>query len=141
MRTLRILTALTLVSLITGTARADGLLYQLPKDGSWVAFDFQTTSGMKLSLQGALYMASVGQTTEGDDLCRWIELKWEATTNQGAEYTFLFKLLIPEKYLKKGESPLNHVVRVWRKSGDGDVRELEPSRIAGRLNRWLAGPA
>ena len=137
MRALRILTAVTLLSLASGTARADGLLYQLPKDGAWVVFDWQGNlefGGKKFNSKGSLTMSSVGRTMEGDDECRWIEFKREAP------YTPIYKVLIPEKYLRKGENPFDHMVRAWFKAGDRDVRELDESTAGPYLSVWLGGP-
>ena len=142
MRALRILTAVILLSFVAGTARADGLLYQLPKDGTWVAFDYQENAesmGMKINRKGTLYMSSVGRTTEGEDECRWMEFSFEGTRN-GTKYTNISKVLIPEKYLKKGENPLEHMVRGWL-TRRGNVRELEKPIFGPRyLPAWLPGP-
>ena len=144
MRTLRILTAVILLSVVAGTAQADGLLYQLPKDGSWVAFDFEENAermNTKINRKGTLYVSSTGQTTEGDEVCRWIEIKREDERNGVVEPTVITKVLIPEKYLKKGENPLEHLVRGWVKFGDRDPIELDQSNFYGpRLRYWLAGP-
>jgi hypothetical protein len=74
------LTGVCLLS--AGIARADGLLYQLPADGSWVLFEAQYTfkvDGMEKPGQGTgtLKMASVGKALEGSEPCRWIEFKMQ----------------------------------------------------------------
>ncbi|MBI3464745.1 MAG: hypothetical protein HY000_17070 [Planctomycetes bacterium] len=123
-----------------GIARADGLLYQLPEDRSWVRFDVRYTlkrEGMEQANQAKLTMASVGKAFEGADECRWIELRVQLNEN-GTERTLIRKLLIPEKYLKKGESPMEHVVRGWSKQGDQDVQRAEPDD--GPWPAFLAGP-
>src|SRR5262245_3407124 len=101
--------------LCAGMARADGLLYQLPEDGSWVRFEAQYTfkaEGMEKPGQGTgtLTMASVGKVVEGSEPCRWIEFELKLK-DIGPEQVLIRKLLIPEKYLKKGENATEHVVR------------------------------
>jgi hypothetical protein len=124
-----------------GIALADGLFYQLPEDGSWVCFDAQYTfkiDGMEEPGQGTvtLTMASVGKTFEGPEPCRWIEFKVQLK-EIGPEQVLIRKLLIPEKYLKKGENPTEHVVRGWAKFNDEDVASAVP--VHGRWPAYLAG--
>ena len=47
----------------------------------------------------------------------------------------MLKFLIPEKYLTQGETPQDHVLRAWRKLGDGKPQTTEEP------NPILAGPA
>src|SRR5262249_8257469 len=128
--------------LVPRAGRAEGLLYQLPEDGSWVRFDVQYTfkvSGMeKAGLgTGTITMASVGKARVGSEPCRWIEFKMQLK-DSGKEHTLIRKLLIPEKYLKKGENPTEHVVRGWAKFNDEDVERAVP--VHGRWPAFLAGP-
>src|SRR5262249_5549019 len=125
-----------------GIARADGLLYQLPEDRSWVRFDARYTfklDGMEQAGQGTgtLIMASVGKALEGSEACRWIEFKIHLK-DSGMEHTLIRKLLIPEKYLKKGENPTEHVVRGWAKYDNEDVARAVP--VHGWWPAYLAGP-
>src|SRR5262245_32283870 len=128
--------------LVPGSARADGLLYQLPEDGSWVRFEFQYTfklDGMEKAGQGTgtMTMASVGKAAEGSEPCRWIEFKVQLK-DVGPEQVLIRKLLIPEKYLKKGENPTEHVVRGWAKFNNEAVERAVP--VHGRWPAYLAGP-
>jgi hypothetical protein len=125
-----------------GIARADGLLYQLPEDGSWVRFEAQYTfklDGMEKSGQGTgrLTMASVGKAVEGSEPCRWIEFQVQLK-DIGPEQILIRKLLIPEKYLKKGVNPTAHVVRGWAKFNNEPVERAVP--VHGRWPAYLAGP-
>src|SRR5262249_16424259 len=125
-----------------GIARADGLFYQLPEDGSWVRFEFQYTyelAGMEKPGQGTgtLTMASVGKAVDGLDPCRGIEFKVQLQ-DIGEKQMVIRKLLIPEKYLKKGENPTEHVVRGWAKFNDEAVERAVP--VHGRWPAYLAGP-
>ena len=131
-----------LCALSPGVARADGLLYQLPEDGSWVRFEAPYTfqaDGMEKPGQGtgSITMASVGTAREGPEPCRWIEFKMQLK-DSGMEHTLIRKLLIPEKYLKKGENATEHVVRGWAKFNDEDVQRAVP--VHGRWPAFLAGP-
>jgi hypothetical protein len=125
-----------------GVARADGLLYQLPEDRSWVRFNAQYTfkfDGMEQAGQGTgtMTMASVGKALEGSEACRWIEFKVHLK-DSGMEHTLIRKLLIPEKYLKRGENPTANVVRGWAKYDNENVERAVP--VHGRWPAYLAGP-
>jgi hypothetical protein len=128
--------------LVPGSARADGLLYRLPEDGSWVRFAFQYTfklDGLEKAGQGkgTMTMASVGKAVEGPEPCRWIEFRVRLK-DIGPEQILIRKLLIPEKYLKKGENPTEHVVRGWAKFKNEAVGRAVP--VHGRWPAYLAGP-
>src|SRR5437762_13688904 len=63
-------------------AVADGVIHQVPADGSWVRFDV-TGAGVRpngdvtTTLKGAMTIKSVGsEQLDGAD-CRWIEMKTE----------------------------------------------------------------
>jgi hypothetical protein len=138
-----LLSALVLACLLAPVAaNAEGLLYQLPEDGSWVRFDAPYTfkfDGMDKPDQGTgtMTMASVGKVLEGGQPCRWIEFNVHLK-DSGTEHTLIRKLLIPEKYLKKGENPTQHVVRGWAKYDNEDVERAVP--LHGRWPAYLAGP-
>lgn len=130
---------------------ADGLLYQLPKDGAWVRFDIDSkgteNDGSEVALVGALTMSSVG-TTEVDGVqCRWIEIAVEGRRN-GEPLAGIYKLLIPEQYLAKGKAPLKHVLNLWQKHlnvADGRPTQIEDLRGRGArylrpLRQFLHGP-
>jgi hypothetical protein len=103
-------------------ALADGLFYTLPKDGTWAMFaidaknhvsDTPITGELRtVSIAGELRIASVGQVIENGVTCRWIEVQYQhITTTQQPKW--IFKLLIPEKHLVQGETPLKHILRAW----------------------------
>jgi hypothetical protein len=129
-----------LLALAAGSARADGLFYQLPKDGTWARYDMEIDGRVEMEIGGkidqpelkgggSLRMASVGRTIEKGEPCRWIEVKLHAKMRigDGKEYVDrrTAKVLIPERYLKKGESPLDHVVRGWCRIDDREPGKLE----------------
>jgi len=131
-----------LLTLASSTAFADGLFYQLPDDRTWARYDIEVTherDGMQETQRATLTMASVGKALEGTEQCRWIEVKLQVT-NQGMEHTILAKVLIPEKYLKRGEAPLEQMVRGWLKGKETEeAMQLEASNF-GPLRAFLAGP-
>src|SRR5262249_147510 len=115
MRTKYSFGVLMLLGLTMSTAKADCLFYDLPEDHTWVRFEMQLTIDQQTN-PATLTMASVGQVSEGGEQCRWIEFKLQMTQG-GMEHTIIAKALIPESYLKKGESPMDHLVRGWLKQG------------------------
>ncbi len=136
MRTLGIpAVVLALLTLGVGPARADGLHYQLPEDGAWVRFDIEGSrgpEGMKVELEGSLKMASVGRTRVGDEDCRWIELEWNLEEGRNS-VAVIAKVLVPERYLKEGESPLDHIVRGWARVDDGPPQDVDANPIAPHM--------
>lgn len=58
---------LTTLTLMTQTALADGLLYQLPKDGAFVLYDLDiemNRGGEKIASKGTFKMSTVGAVME-----------------------------------------------------------------------------
>ena len=152
----RVAASLLVVLTLGGTLRAEGLLYQLPEDGSWAKFDLVGKAvepdGKETSLSGTLTLSSVGTVDVEGQKCRWIELAVEASRNDQM-FTDVEKLLIPEKYLVKGEDPLSHVLKAWHKHSmiaGGAPQELQdvqnPDSPAGKqmrgtkLRPFLHGP-
>jgi hypothetical protein len=160
MRAFCTVAVLAFVVLASRATHADGLLYKLPKDGTWADYELVgTTEGkipdvakgkdyesagtldtktpvvIKGSIKGTLRMASVGQVSDGAQPCRWIEiiLKMEvkpavgesAKAPEGKISSSYFKVLIPEKYLVKGEAPLDHAIRAWYKEDPLMPREMK----------------
>jgi hypothetical protein len=89
--------------------RADGLLYQLPEDGASAQFVMTITTDKENIRTESVIMRSVGRIGDG----RWLEFK---VPDEDSVQTL--KVLFPERVLKVGESPMEHVVRGWRKKGD-----------------------
>ena len=138
-------------SVVLQTALADGLIYQLPKDGGSVTFDYEyrastipPTKGLEDIRKGSLTMSSVGETTLDNEKCRWIEFKevltWEF---DGKERVTITKVLVPEKHLGRGKSPGEHLIRGWVKFGDGAPKEFNDLRspLVAAQGLFLAGPA
>jgi len=134
-----------LVLALAPAARADGLVYQLPPDGTSVRYDTETTAtvdGQERTTKGSLTISSVGKAqAEGED-CRWIEIKSITRVNDQDRIS-ITKCLIPEKFLTKGQAPAEKIVRGWSKFGDNEAQPI--SQATGGRGRllpfYLAGPA
>jgi len=127
------------------SARADGLIYRLPEDGTAVRFamDFKVNhNGMEEMATGELVQRSVGKVDVDGKPCRWIEFKFTIDKG-GQQFNMLSKVLIPESALKAGENPGAHMIRGWMKQMDRDPEELKDLNTpkAGPLGAFLAGPA
>lgn len=139
-----------LIVLSAEWVRADGMLYQLPKDGDWATYEFtaaaKTTGGTAddaMNFKGTLTIASVGQVIVQDQQCRWIEVQMGMNTNNPDERRGeVYKILVPEKFLTKGQSPLAHVLQAWVQRGNAQPQKLaDPSDInVGPLPIILSGP-
>jgi hypothetical protein len=117
----RWLLSLGVVLLVLGPVAGEGLLFQLPADGTSVSFDVEMTgmivqTNKKMLAKGVVTMASVGKETRDGEPCRWIELKAKIsqTEPEMQEVDQVVKVLIPEKHAKAGAAPYDHIVKVWR---------------------------
>ncbi len=126
MRVLYTIAAAAAWTLAATTACADGLLYQLPKDGAWAKYDLTATGegmGQTTQAKGSLRMASVGEVTEQGQPCRWIEVVVQGQSETPGGTTVrteeVWKVLIPQKRLARGEAPLDHAIRAW----EADIRD------------------
>jgi hypothetical protein len=117
---------------------ADGLIFSLPADGTWVEYSGTHDSNYKMDfppevlarmdaagkakmqsflgpqkMRETLRVSSVGSEKYGDKPCRWIELRRSVksrapeTKPEQSNPNLLLKLLIPEKELVRGNSPLD----------------------------------
>jgi len=132
----------TVFTLITHNAFADGLLYQLPKDGAYVLYDLKfeaTTRGdQKITAEGTFKISSVGTVTEKGKKCRWIEFKMTMTMN-GNDRVTIGKLLVPEENLKAGRNAFDNKMRGWVKlRADADVKELDDTN-SGPMPAFVCG--
>ena len=130
--------ALACLLLTPLTTRADGLLYQLPKDGAWVLFDLEMSAKDRMT-KGTLKMSSVGAVKVDNKPCRWIELKMTVKMDEREE-TYVAKLLAPEKDLREGGKPFENRIRGWLKERlDGEVAELD-EKNQGPVPIFLSSP-
>jgi hypothetical protein len=140
-----VLAGLFIAVTITGEARADGLIYQLPKDGTSATFDMEVThsrNGQDQVAKGSLVLSSVGEVMVENEKCRWIEFKL-ALKLEERERVSLVKALIPEKFLGKGQAAGEHMLRGWARRDDGTAVEIKDtsSRDVGPIAAFLTGPA
>lgn len=127
--------------------QGSGLFYRLPKDGTWARYDVKTTypESVKLPIrQLSLTMSSVGQLTVDGEKCRWIELKMARLGHENQPLVPPLKVLIPEKSLRKGESPIGRVLQGWwklpRTNDIWPIRKRNPPFAKMPLRALLPGP-
>jgi len=129
---------------------ADGLIFQLPPDGTWVRFENRISGEVSISAASApetelqqqkvdvlrtLKLSSVGKVNRHRQQCRWIELISESS-GTGPVGRHVLKLLIPEDRLQRGQDPFAHSVRTFfnPKEADQALGPQDPS-IAEGFNR------
>lgn len=127
MRAFQIL-ALAAALLLPTVARADGLIYKLPKDGAKAVYEFKAvhndkSSGMTRKFDGTLTIASVGVANVDKKPCRWIELRMVAQF-MGKQQVNVAKMLIPEADIGKGKYMLANVKQGWEKTR-GKTRKFD----------------
>ena len=147
--------ALVAVVLVASSARGDGLVYQLPPDGSWVRFratmshDAPGGQGEPAKMNATFTMRSVGSETVEGEKCRWIEMELAPANPPDAQQGapggpphVVCKLLLQEKNLQEGKDPLARIVKGWLKQGDQEPQELtDPhSERAGPVPAFLSAP-
>ena len=151
MRTVSWFTVVVFLAAAPGAARSEGLVYQLPDDGVWVRFEVDGTAtepdGTKVTMAGTLTMSCVGTEVVDGQRCRWVEIASEDKRDD-QPFTILEKLLIPEKYLAKGQDPTKHVLKGWEKHSlvaggvPRKIKDLEGqgAQYLAELRPMLHGP-
>ncbi|MBW3540505.1 MAG: hypothetical protein KY476_09550 [Planctomycetes bacterium] len=131
------LAAIALMAACSSALQADGLVWQLPEDGSWVEYEATGTQlepeEKKIST-GKLLLRSVGTVMEGGEKNRWLELEFtvKLVGDDDRMHHAVYKYLIPEKHLGKGKSPIENVVRSWFQVHG---RDQEPREISNAVTR------
>jgi hypothetical protein len=139
-------------------ALADGLIFQLPKDGVEAVFREETegqTKGMvfmdgesspeskrlleqKVRITGTVTVACVGRMIRARQECRWIELRRRDDHGKGEGH--ILKMLIPDEYLKQGEDPLDHAILTFFNpkpiDAKGGPKEKGIDRIQYEIDRF-----
>ena len=136
------LSGLFFTAVLAQPVRADGLIYQLPEDGSQVRYDMEIAiAAQNVNVKGSITVSSVGKATENGENCRWIEIKM-ITGDEGQDRVVLSKVLVPEKHLGKGKAAAENMIRAWIKEENGEPFEIKdlkaPQAVA--LRAFLAGP-
>lgn len=136
----------------SGSLFAQGLVWELPPDGSWVRFEGTYEKEMpgpesndlnvKLKWTRHLIISSVGSEMaefEGaQTACRWLEFKCitgketESGVSPGVSGPWIYKVLVPEKAINgqvfdKDQIPVTFLplIRGYRKIGDRPVEPLK----------------
>ncbi len=134
MRQLFVLALIFIVMILPARTNAEGLIHQLPKDGSWVRFEINgkgiaADGTVKISIKGTQTISSVGRVAVNNEQCRWIEietaLNYDRRDSKTGKHTEIFKLLIPEQYLTKGKNPRDHVLKAYKGSSAKTIRKLD----------------
>src|SRR5262249_2075857 len=125
-------------------ARSDGLIYQLPKDGTSATYDMQVSgsrNGQQKTGKGSLVVSSVGEATIDNEKCRWIEFKMALKLDDDSRVAIV-KVLIPEKHLGKDKAAGDNILRGWGKQGGGTAVEIKntSSNEMGPISAFLTGP-
>jgi hypothetical protein len=113
----------------TPRATADGLITQMPDDGSWAEFELKLTlteNDQKRELSAYLRLSSVGQVEHQGKQCRWVELQVSRTEPPTPDE--LAKILVPEESIKSGKVTVASLIRGWRKPEDEEATELDKNR-------------
>jgi hypothetical protein len=122
---------------------ADGLIYQLPDDGTWAQYDLKFTmlrGDQRREATGTLRVASVGKASADGKDGRWIEFRLDLMLPDGNEQTIIAKVLVPEEQLVAGKTPIDHIARGWIKLGNDREPEALNDDNRGPLPIFLAGP-
>jgi len=125
------------------SAKADGLITQLPDDGSWAEFELKLTltkNDQKREHSAYLRLSSVGQVEHQGTKCRWVELQVSRTEPPTPDE--VAKILVPEESLKSGKVTAANLIRGWSKPGDDEAAELDkdqPRLRIGPLAMLLSG--
>jgi hypothetical protein len=134
MRQLSMFAVLVIVIFLPATTSAEGLIHQLPEDGTWVRFELNgkgiaSDGSVTVTVKGTQTIRSVGRAVVNDEQCRWIELEskmtFEPAGGKAGKFNEVIKLLIPEKYLTKGKNPLEHVLKAFKGASAKTIRELD----------------
>ena len=128
---------------VVPSATADGLITQLPDDGSWAEFELKLTlteNGEQRERSAYLRLSSVGQVEHQGTKCRWVEL--QISRIEPPQPDEVTKILVPEESLKSGKVTAASLIRGWRKPGDEEATELDkdqPRVKIGPLALLLSG--
>jgi len=147
-----ILPAIALFALSALPAQAQGLIWNLPEDGTWVRYEgsYRQVEAQPGSTEGNLEMEWIRHLTiksvgreEADwngaaTMCRWIEIKVETgrvregVISTGSVGERIYKVLVPEQAiigsLKDEEGiPVTYlpIAKGWRKTNDRDPAPRE----------------
>lgn len=142
MKTMRRLFIVAVILAVPASARANGLIYNLPADGAKAVYDMTMESKKRnMMITGTLSISSVGKAKAGGKDCRWIEVAMKMSF-MGQERTITAKILVPEEDLGKGKNPFKNPQKGWLWMQGRDPKQIADfsGRDAGPLPAFLAGP-
>ncbi len=137
------------VACVTAPLRADGLIYQLPEDGTSARFSLAikaiSPTGVEEKRSGSLTLSSVGSAQVDGQACRWIEVRMEmkAAKETDEAEPITVKVLVPEKNLTRGQDGWANMKKAWLKIGtDSNPRPIKDSKSqdSGLMTCFLSGP-
>jgi|GEM_PF-3510146 len=153
----------TILALVpAASAVADGLVYRLPPDGAFAEFQGEVETELefppeverlltpearaklgdkKSKVRVTVAVSSVGRVRRAGQACRWIELKWTTEdVKSGVRNENVLKVLLPARYLRRGQDPLDHAALTFFNPKDVDRDDFEPepgfNRIQYELDRF-----
>jgi hypothetical protein len=142
-------------SLLAIQARADGLIFRLPPDGTRAVYQCESDETCWITLSDkipaeslvpearhllkrqtvhrtySVTVSSVGEATRARQACRWIEFNWPIELPDTD--THAPKLLIPEKCLVRGKDPLDHAILTFFNPKSVDRGKLPAERGFDRI--------
>lgn len=150
---------LLLLATVASDVFADGLIWQLPPDGTIVEFQGESQAevtpvlakefagklpseaieslerAQKVNMPITVVVSSVGEVKRAEQNCRWIELKMQSSGQEN-----ILKVLVPEKCLARGEDPLDHAILTFFNAKDVDQAKVSLekgfNRIAYEIDRF-----
>ena len=142
-QTARVACILTTLSMLASVGRSDGLIYKLPDEGVWARYEEHIKAEITLNnapdpkkisheFTRKLTVKSMERLERHEQMCRWIEVSSEPTTEAGPQESRVLKLLVPEEYLKRGKDPLFHVIKTFFSPSPND-------RAAGHIRSNIDG--
>ena len=132
------------VCLSGAMARGEGLIQKVPEEKALAKYDLELMVEGQTAVQtGSLTLKAVGTAFENGEKCRWIEMEFSLTSAEGATDRHVYKLLLPEKNLKPGATPLEKMVRAWRKQNDDGVEQFTETTTLPTVavGVFLSGPS
>lgn len=159
---MRLLFAAMAVSFsICHPACAEGIIQQLPEDASWALFriegvkDASKQGGPVRHFAGQLKVSSVGTVTVDGEKCRWMEIEHTYRGQNepiAEERGRIYKVLIGEKQLVPGGTPIDRVRRAWvagfgkfasqpREIRSNNGATIPKAEFEPEAQFFLAGPA
>lgn len=106
---------------------ADGLVRQLPEDGTWAEYELQASLNNQAApvAAGTLRVSSVGRANVDGAWCRWIEFQFRVKpADQDQTISIVYKCQLPEDSLKAGAVPADKLVKGWMKLPQQETKEF-----------------